>query len=551
MILIFTLIAKSINKPITVLTDHSRKISKGNYDFKLPEKLINRSDQLGTLAETFNKMSINLKQTLNELKESKKNLSITLKSIADGVIATDLEGKITMMNPVAEDLTGWTVAEAKGKSFEKIFQIVNTQTGEKVENPVQSVLKEGKIIGLANDTTLIAKNGSRYQIADGASPIKSDESEITGVVVVFSDISDKYEGRKKLKESEKRYRELTEQVNAILWEYNVQKDEWTYVPPQVKYITGYDPEDWTNFDFWKKNIHPEDREQVVKKSLESTKKGEENTLEYRFLKKNGDIIWLKDDISVEIKKGKPAILRGIMIDISERKQIEQELNRAVEEQELLLNNIEIQVWYLKTPEIHGKVNKARAEFMNKSKKEIEDSSYYDLYPKKEDAEICIHRNKKVFEKKKKIESEAEVVNGKGQKRILSVTKTPKLNEKGEVEYVVCSAIDVTEQRKKEEEIKYIGFHDNLTNLYNRSFCEEEIKRLDVERQLPLSLIMADLNGLKLVNDTYGHNCGDEILKTVSDIIKNTLRKTDRVARWGGEEFLIVCPETDLNSAFEL
>ena len=546
-IIIFTVFSRSINKPLSTLIDSTRKISKGNYNLQLPKKLVSRSDQIGTLTEAFKDMNISLEQTMDELKESKNKLATTLNSIADGVIATDLEGNITRMNQVAEDLTGWTFEEADGEPFEKVFHIVKTDTGERVNNPVQRVLKEGEIIGLANDTTLIAKDGARYQIIDGASPI-IDDDEIMGVVVVFSDITDEYETRRMLKESEKRYRELTERVNAILWEYNFQKDKWTYVPPQVKNITGYKPEEWKDFDFWEKNIHPDDREKVVNKRLESTKKSEEYSLEYRFLKKNGDIIWLKDDISVEIMDGNPVFLRGVMTDISRRKKIEQKLNQVVEEQELLLNNIEIQVWYLKNPEIHEKVNKARAKFMNKSKEEIEGSSYYELYPEEKDAEICIQRNKEVFEKKEKIKSETEVVNGKGEKRILSVTKIPKLDENGNVEYVICSAIDVTEQKKKENKIKYIGFHDNLTGLYNRSFFEEEIERLDVKRQLPLSLIMADVNGLKLVNDTYGHDKGDQLLQKSAEILENSCREEDIIARWGGDEFVILLPRTKKEDA---
>ncbi|MFW6268570.1 MAG: diguanylate cyclase domain-containing protein [Bacillota bacterium] len=364
---------------------------------------------------------------------------------------------------------------------------------------------------------------------------------ISLVIGSFIDIIQKQ--NKILKESKKKYRFLTEKASAILWEYDVIEDKWTYVAPQVKELLGYDPDEWNNLNFWKENIHPQDREWAANYCMECTANGKEHTFEYRFFKKNGELIWLRDEVSVEINNDKPVKLTGLMVDITKLKQTQKKLKKLSEEQSLLLNNIEVQIWYLNSPEIHGKVNKARAKFMGFSKEEIENSNYYDLYTNKEDAERCVERNKKVFEEKKKIHSEGEVTNGKGKIRILSVIKIPKLDKKGNVEYVICSAIDITEQKKKEEKIKYIGFHDTLTDLYNRTFMEEELQRLNVERQLPISVIMADVNGLKLVNDSYGHDTGDQLLIKAAEILKNSCREEDIIARWGGDEFVIIFPQT--------
>ncbi len=98
--------------------------------------------------------------------------------------------------------------------------------------------------------------------------------------------------------------------------------------------------------------------------------------------------------------------------------------------------------------------------------------------------------------------------------------------------------DLTQKR-----IQYISFHDQLTGLYNRNFFNEEIQRLDTSRKLPLSIIMSDLNDLKYINDNYGHKLGDEFLKTYAQILKNNSRQEDIIARWGGDEFVILLPNT--------
>ncbi|MFP4370858.1 MAG: diguanylate cyclase domain-containing protein [Halanaerobium sp.] len=110
--------------------------------------------------------------------------------------------------------------------------------------------------------------------------------------------------------------------------------------------------------------------------------------------------------------------------------------------------------------------------------------------------------------------------------------------------VLSMRIDYTDYKKQEQEIQYLSYHDNLTNLYNRTFLEEEMKRLDGSRKLPISVIMIDVNGLKLFNDTYGHQKGDQLLIKTAELLKKSTRSEDIIARWAGDEFVILLPETD-------
>jgi PAS domain S-box-containing protein len=158
------------------------------------EKLTIQSDKVffhefQSLALSANQMAEDRQQAWTDLTEEQERLAVTLHSIGDGVITTDTEGNVVLLNKVAEKLTGWSNAEAQGKPATEIFNIINEKSGEKCESPTQKVLESGKKVGLADHTSLLVKDGSHRSIADSAAPIRNSEGKTIGVVLVFRDVT--------------------------------------------------------------------------------------------------------------------------------------------------------------------------------------------------------------------------------------------------------------------------------------------------------------------------------------------------------------------------
>src|SRR2546425_2128850 len=182
-----------------VLTSTSRLVVAGN--------LLSILLLLLVLAILLHELS-ERKRVQEALARSEKWFSTTLASVGDAVIATDMNGAVSFMNPVAQSLTGWSLEDARGKSMDLVFDIVNKETRRPVENPVKKVFRAGKVVGLADHTLLLSKNGKEFDIEDSAAPILTNSGEGFGVVLIFRDITEK----KRAEEETKRQKELLQLI---------------------------------------------------------------------------------------------------------------------------------------------------------------------------------------------------------------------------------------------------------------------------------------------------------------------------------------------------
>jgi len=260
----------------------------------------------------------------------KEQLRITLASIGDAVVVTDAEGRITLLNAVAEQLTGWSERESQGQALVTVFNIVNETTRQPVESPVLRALEEGVIVGLANHTILIRKDASECPIDDSAAPIRDQDGTITGAVLVFRDISARQKAEQDLRESEQRYRLVGQAANDAIWDWDLVTGHvcWN---EGVQIRFGY-TEDQVKKDssWWVDQIHPDDQERVVHDIHAAIRNGSETWQdEYRFLRADGSHAMVFDRGRIVCDQaGKPVRMIGAMLDLSEKRRTETELREA-------------------------------------------------------------------------------------------------------------------------------------------------------------------------------------------------------------------------------
>jgi PAS domain S-box-containing protein len=197
--------------------------------------------------------------------EQRERLLVTLASIGDAVLTTDISGRITFLNPIAESLTGWSLEDALGKPMVDVFQIINEVTLAPVENPVDKVLRSGTIVGLANHTLLIAKDGTRRPIDDSAAPIRGKGGEIVGCVLVFRDISEKQRVELELRKAGEQARTILESITDAF--FALSRDwRFTYVNPQAERVLARAKGDLVGTVIWDEypGLHHSEFEQVYR-----------------------------------------------------------------------------------------------------------------------------------------------------------------------------------------------------------------------------------------------------------------------------------------------
>ncbi|WP_317931027.1 EAL domain-containing protein [Halioxenophilus sp. WMMB6] len=262
-----------------------------------------------------------LSQAMSAVQRSEQRLDITLRSIGDAVLVTDAEGRITLMNPVAEKLTGWLEADARGRTADSVLNIINMETRQPRESPVQRVLREGTVVGLANHTLLIGKDGEERPIADSGAPIRSrDADSVDGVVLVFRDQSDEYQIQKALRESEQRYSTMVETlpIGVIVID---PINENIFANSEFRRVVGVD-KPVIEADEVIAHVHPDDLPRVRQYFAEATLSNRTLSTDYfRYQHGDGSVIWVKLRFSAtRDENGNVIGFIGGVLDVSAEKE---------------------------------------------------------------------------------------------------------------------------------------------------------------------------------------------------------------------------------------
>ncbi len=257
-----------------------------------------------------------------ELEQQREWYEVTLASIGDAVITTDVDGLITFLNPVAEAMTGWTHDEAQGKPLVEVFRIINEDTLEPAANPVAKVLTTGRIIGLANHTALVARDGTVLSIEDSAAPIRDTRGAVAGAVMVFHDVTSRRKAERALRASEERLRAMFSQAAIGIGVANL---DGTFQEVNRKFsaLLGYSGEELRTRTFLQLT-HEADKaatQAEVRRLLDGAI--DSYTLEKRYVRKGGGAFWSNTTVTLlRQENGAPWQFLGIVEDITERKEAE-------------------------------------------------------------------------------------------------------------------------------------------------------------------------------------------------------------------------------------
>ena len=294
------------------------------------------------------------RQAQRDLAHSREDLLITLQSIGDAVLATDRQGRVTRMNPVAEKLTGWTFAEAEGHPIGEVFNIVNELTRAPAPIPVSEVIRTGEQRGLANHTTIISRDGAEYPIADSAAPIRDFAGQIRGAVLVFRDVTLEHQAQRivrdqnallarrveertaELRESEEHLRSVINNVPAMI----------AYVGPDLRYVyvnrqyqEGFLPGSGDLVGRTVKEVLGEARYQIAQPRIEKVLKGEPQSYDWMSL----DGVWQSISYIPRLDAQNRQVGYYVLgADITQRKRAEAEihnLNKALTQRLIDLEHV--------------------------------------------------------------------------------------------------------------------------------------------------------------------------------------------------------------------
>lgn len=363
----------------------------------------------------------------------------------------------------------------------------------------------------------------------------------------LSDITEKVHMEEALKSSEEKFKFIFE--NAAEAIFIIQNNHIRIANPMTERASGYSLKELLTRDI-AHFILPEDRDRCIRSYQERLRSEAANEkIEFRVGRKDGSIIWAQA-VGVKVAWEGHMAVQYFVNDITDQKKAEQDREASELKYQLIAESASDVIWvYNYTRDCFAYISPAVKNLRNLTPERAEKMTLEDTF----DPE-SLHLLRSTVEEK----IQSFHMNGKGSNTFIKEMQQYcadghlvwteasirlRLNNRNEYEVFGVSR-NIEKRKKSEESIIYLSYHDQLTGLYNRRFYDEELKRLEHSENFPMTLVLADVNGLKLTNDAFGHQAGDDLLVNISQILREDGKEGDIIARVGGDEFVMLWPRND-------
>lgn len=487
--------------------------------------------------------------TFASLRGNEAFLNTLLDSAPQGIVIVNKNGHIVLANKTAETLFAYSSDEIVGQPVrmlvpEMIRPSHNSYCSDYFEEP------STRAMGAGRDLHAQKSDGSEFPVEIGLNAFITNGESYVLVAVV--DISERKKIEEELRLSDERWRFALEGNHDGVWDWNIESKE-VFFSKQWKAMLGFEEHELENsLEEWEKRVHPDDKDDCYA-DINRHFEGETSVYinEHRVLAKDGTYMWILDrgKLMSRSKNGAPERMVGTHTDITERKNMEQALRDSEERYRQLADNSPVPILVHSENKIVY-ANAAAAKVLEASV--IEDlvgNAPFDIVHPDFRANAAERTKALRADKTPTPLIEEKFLTANGRTIDVEVMATA-------IEYYGKAASqlvfqDITERKKARKLLEKAASTDLLTGLSNRrEFAEKfdiEVSRFKRSGEA-FSIILCDIDHFKIFNDTYGHDCGDFVLETVADIFRESLRKQDIIGRWGGEEFVMLLPDTGIDGA---
>jgi diguanylate cyclase len=510
----------------------------GDFTFMMPKgKGIRNSEYIqiftGITGQYLERKKIEdlLIKTTGEL-EDFFNIALDLLCIAD------TNGNFVKINRSWCDILGYTVEELEKRKF---LDFVHPDDIPETLKKLSLLEKQEKVLNFAN----------RYRAKDGSYKHIEWRSYPKGKLIYAAarDISHRIMIETQLKDSNEQFKLAVQGSNDGIWDWDLRSNE-LYISPKWKEQLGYSDEEIRNeYASFERLLHPDDLQKVSDTTnAYFLRRLSSYDVEFRMLHKDGTYRWIRSrGEAIRDKHNKAFRMAGSHTDITERKALEEQLFNEKEQFRTILLSVGDGVIATDEQGIILVMNRIAEELTGWSNEKARGRKLDEVY------RVVYEENLKLRDSPvtrilstvnmPSLSGDTLLVHRSGSTIYIEDSAAPIKNMKGEITGIVIVFRDFTEKREKQKQVEYLSFHDPMTGLYNRRYMEEELNTMDTSNNYPLSVIIIDVNGLKLVNDRYGHDRGDQLIIGVADIIKRVCKTNGLAARTGGDEFIIMLPKT--------